>query len=137
MIKIILNGACGRMGHHVADMLAGREDMRRGALSQLDYLLGCNALDISFVTGYGERQVLFPHHRPSAADGIEAPVPGLVIGGPNAKINYPATKERLANVPPAKCYIDETDFADMNEIAIYWNSPEVFVAAYFNMLTRA
>ena len=117
-------------------LLTGREDMRNAALSQLDYALGRNALDISFVTGYGERRVLFPHHRPSAADGIDAPVPGLVIGGPNAKINYPATKERLANVSPAKCYIDETEFADMNEIAIYWNSPAVFVAAYFNMLTR-
>lgn len=133
----ILTSMSNAMAMIMNTLLTGREDMRRGALSQLDYLLGCNALDISFVTGYGERQVLFPHHRPSAADGIEAPVPGLVIGGPNAKINYPATKERLANVPPAKCYIDETDFADMNEIAIYWNSPAVFVAAYFNMLTRA
>lgn len=28
MLKILLNGACGRMGHNVAAMLASREDMR-------------------------------------------------------------------------------------------------------------
>ena len=36
----------------------------------------------------------------------------------------------------AKCYLDETPSADTNEIAIYWNSPAVFTAAYFNMITR-
>ena len=105
------------------------------ALGQLDYALGRNAMDISFITGYGERQVLFPHHRPSAADGIDAPVPGLISGGPNNKMNYPTVRDRLGDTPAAKHFIDETDFADMNEIAIYWNSPAVFVAAYFNSLT--
>ena len=65
----------------------------------------------------------------------EMPVPGLISGGPNGKMNYPNVKDRLANVPPAKHLIDETEFADMNEIAIYWNSPTVFTAAYFNGLT--
>ena len=26
---------------------------------------------------------MFPHHRPSGADGIADPVPGFIIGGPN------------------------------------------------------
>ena len=116
-------------------LITGREDMRAAALAQLDYALGLNAMDISFITGYGERQVLFPHHRPSAADGIETPVPGLISGGPNNKMNYPTVKDRLGDVPAAKSFIDETEFADMNEIAIYWNSPAVFTAAYFNSLT--
>ena len=74
----------------------------------------------------------------SGADGIEAPVPGLVSGGPNKRFTYPATKERLGeDTPPAKYFLDETPSADTNEIAIYWNTPAVFVAAYFNMLTRA
>ena len=78
---------------------------------------------------------MFPHHRPSAADGIEDPVPGLISGGPNSINNYPWVKERLAGVAPAKSFLDVTDSADTNEIAIYWNSPAVFVAAYFNSLT--
>ena len=114
-------------------LLTGREDMREAALLQWNYLLGMNALDRCFVTGYGQRPVRHPHHRPSAADGVDAPVPGLVAGGPNQRFPYPATRERLgADTPPAKYYLDETPSADTNEIAVYWNTPAVFVAAFFN-----
>ncbi len=116
-------------------LLTGREDMRDGALAQLDYALGMNALDISFITGFGEKRVMHPHHRPSGADGIEEPVPGLISGGPNKNWPYQATKDRLGtDVPPAKYFLDETPSADTNEIAIYWNSPSVFVFSFFNAL---
>lgn len=114
-------------------LLTGRKDMRDAALNQLDYALGLNALDLSFITGFGERRVMHPHHRPSGADGVEEPVPGLISGGPNKNWPYAATKERLGpDVPPAKYFLDETPSADTNEIAIYWNSPAVFVFACFN-----
>ena len=115
--------------------LTGRREMLEAALLQWHYALGLNALDTCFVTGFGERPVLHPHHRPSGADGIPDPVPGLISGGPNQRFPYPATRERLApDTPPAKCFLDETPSADTNEIAIYWNSPAVFVAACFNGL---
>ena len=67
---------------------------------------------------------------------MEAPVPGLVSGGPNQRVPFPMTKEALGgDTPPAKCFVDETFSADTNEIAIYWNSPLIFMAAYFNMLS--
>ena len=131
----ILTSMGNAMAMIMNTLITGREDMRDAALMQLHYALGLNALDLSFITGYGERQVMFPHHRPSAADGIEAPVPGLISGGPNKKMNFPNANERLGDTPPAKYFIDETDYADKNEIAIYWNSPTVFVAAYYNALT--
>jgi len=115
-------------------LLTGNDDMRDGALNQLDYALGLNALDISFITGFGEKRVMNPHHRPSGADGIDEPVPGLISGGPNGGFTYPSTKERLGDTPPAKYFLDETPSADTNEIAIYWNSPAVFVAACFSTL---
>ena len=119
------------------ERLTRREDMRLGALKQFHYALGMNALDICFVTGFGEKSVMHPHHRPSGSDGIIHPVPGLISGGPNKRFPYPSTRERLGeDVPPAKYYLDETPSADTNEIAIYWNSPAVFTAAYFNMLTK-
>ena len=130
----ILTSMSNAMAMIMNTLLTGREDMRDAALLQLDYALGLNAMDISFITGYGERQVMFPHHRPSEADGIEAPVPGLISGGPNNKMNFPTVKDRLGDIPAAKSFIDETDFADMNEIAIYWNSPTIFTAAYFHSL---
>ena len=129
------------MNHAVAMILnaelTGREDMRSAALLQWHYALGMNALDLCFVTGFGERSVMHPHHRPSGADGIDAPVPGLISGGPNRSFPYPSTRERLGpDTPPAKCYLDETPSADTNEIAIYWNSPSVLVGAYFSGKSR-
>lgn len=118
-------------------MLTGRQDMRDAALDQWNYALGMNALDVCFVTGFGENRVMHPHHRPSGADGIEDPVPGLVSGGPNRHSPYSSTREKLGEgTPPAKCFVDETPSADTNEIAIYWNSPTVFVAAFFNKLSQ-
>jgi len=126
----IMSHAMAMIVHH---LLTGREDMRRGALLQWHYALGLNALDLCFVTGFGEKSILHPHHRPSGADGIDAPVPGLISGGPNKRFPYSATKEKLGeDTPPAKYFLDETPSADTNEIAIYWNSPAVFVGAYFN-----
>ena len=114
-------------------LLTGRQDMRDAALLQWHYALGMNALDLCFVTGFGEHAVRNPHHRPSGADGIDAPVPGLIAGGPNKTFSYQQTREKLGeNTPPARCYLDETFSADTNEIAIYWNSPAAFVGAYLN-----
>ena len=129
------------MNHSMAmiihERLTGREDMRDAALLQWHYALGMNALDTCFVTGFGEKTVLHPHHRPSGADGIEAPVPGLISGGPNKCFPYPATRAKLGDErPPAKYYLDETPSADTNEIAVYWNSAAILTAAYFNMLTK-
>ena len=115
-------------------LLTGQEKMRNAALKQWDYALGMNALDICFVTGFGERRVMHPHHRPSDADGIEEPVPGLISGGPNNLMTFPMTKEKMGDTPPAKYYVEETFSADTNEIAIYWNSPAIFVGACFNSL---
>ncbi len=130
----IMNGA---MALILSFLLTGRQEQRDAALMQWHYALGLNALDICFITGFGQRSVLHPHHRPSGADQVTAPVPGLISGGPNKRHPYAATKEKLGeNTPPAKYFLDETPSADTNEIAIYWNSPAIFTAAYFNMLTR-
>ncbi|MCR5324906.1 MAG: glycoside hydrolase family 9 protein [Lachnospiraceae bacterium] len=131
-ILSIMNNAMTMTANH---LITGSLQMRNGALSQLDYSLGLNALDLSFVTGFGTRSVQNPHHRPSGADGIGAPVPGFIVGGPNKRWTYPETKERLGeSTPAAKYYLDETPSADTNEVAIYWNSPVIFVTAFFNSL---
>jgi Glycosyl hydrolase family 9./N-terminal ig-like domain of cellulase. len=119
-----------------ACLLTGDEEYRNAALNQLDYLLGMNATGYSFVTGFGERSYRFPHHRPSYADDVDEPVPGLVSGGPNKQNPDMVTKTLVPqDTPPAKFYIDYTSTASSNEIAIYWNSPAVFVAAYFDMIS--
>ncbi|MCX6136612.1 MAG: glycoside hydrolase family 9 protein [Ignavibacteriales bacterium] len=102
------------------------------ALSQFDYILGKNAHNISFVTGVGVRHVLHPHHRPSAADGIMEPVPGLLAGGPDQFLDDAVLKAKFtASTPAALCYADDQESYASNEIAINWNAPLVFVAGYF------
>ncbi|MCW9706510.1 glycoside hydrolase family 9 protein [Fodinibius salsisoli] len=95
------------------------------ALSNLDYLLGRNATGYSFLTGYGDRTPMYPHHRPSAADPIEDPVPGLLVGGPNAGqqdgCEYPSNL-------PNQSYLDDWCSYASNEITINWNAPFVYTA---------
>jgi endoglucanase len=94
------------------------------ALSNLDYILGRNATGYCFVTGSGSKSTINPHHRPSAADGIPEPVPGLLAGGPNParqdKCFYPFTE-------PETAYTDRECSYASNEIAINWNAPLVYL----------
>jgi endoglucanase len=96
------------------------------ALSNMDYLLGRNATGYSFVTGYGSKTPMHPHHRPSEADGISDPVPGMLSGGPNPgmqdKCSYPSSAADEA-------FVDDVCSYASNEIAINWNAPLVYVAA--------
>jgi endoglucanase len=120
-----------------AKLLTHLDKYQNAAQTQLDYLLGLNATGYSFVTGFGDKAFRFPHHRPSYADGIDAPIPGLVSGGPNKVHPDDAAQMTIPpDTPPAKFWIDHTPTASSNEIAIYWNSPAVFVAGYFDSLAR-
>jgi endoglucanase len=105
----------------------------QGALSNLDYLLGRNATGYSFVTGVGSKRVMHPHHRPSEADGITDPVPGLLSGGPNPgmqdKCNYPNTEPELA-------FIDDVCSYASNEIAINWQAPMVYLVNAMEVLQK-
>lgn len=105
--------------------------MRDHAAAQLDYLMGCNALGVSYVTGNGERAYNYPHLRPAHADGIEASIPGMVSGGPNWHPADAVGKELIPEGTPAmKCFVDRYECYSLNEITIYWNSPAVFTLAY-------
>jgi len=98
-----------------------------GALSNLDYLLGKNATGYSFVTGMGFKTPMHPHHRPSYADQIEDPVPGLLSGGPNAQA-YRQDKCTYAYREAERQYTDALCSFASNEIAINWNAPLVYLA---------
>lgn len=96
------------------------------ALDNLDYLLGRNATGYSFVTGYGDKTPMHPHHRPSETDGVPDPVPGLLAGGPN-----PEQQDKCPGYPnqlPDESYIDDVCSYASNEIAINWNAPLVYLA---------
>lgn len=116
-----------------ANELSPDPELIQTAEQNLHSLLGENALDHSFVTGFGTDSVMHPHHRPSASDGIEAPVPGLVSGGPNKNLQDSTIQKLLSpDVSPSRAYVDDEGSYSSNEIAIYWNAPVIFVAGYFN-----
>lgn len=109
--------------------------LNQAAQEHLHYLLGRNALNISYVTGHGEHAFKNPHNRPTFADGIELPMPGWVSGGP---FKTPCDPKAVSLLPagtyPMKCYVDDVESYSTNEITIYWNSPAVFMTAYFETL---
>lgn len=111
--------------------LSGNADYEAIALDHVHYLLGRNPLDISYVTGFGDRPVMHPHHRPSVGDNVADPVPGLVAGGPNRGLNDDCMREHLQGKAPAQCFIDDELSYAGNEVTIYWNSPAVFVISHF------
>ena len=112
----------------VAQRLGADKKCREGAASNLHYVLGRNCWGTSWVTGVGQRAFMKPHHRPSAADAIEAPWPGLMSGGPNARPADERAKQVKA-APPMRMWVDATEAYSMNEVAINWNAPLVFVLA--------
>lgn len=78
------------------------------ALRQVNYLLGVNALDLSFLSKEGENSVKRPYHWTAAA--YQLIIPGLMVGGPNQyKTGADSALLDLINqgTPPAKCYVDQ------------------------------
>lgn len=132
--SVILNQA---MMLVAAYRVEARPDYLNAAQSALDYVLGRNGPGMSFVTGFGARSPMHPHHRPSEADGIKAPVPGMLVGGPNP--GQQDAKDCPAPYPsklPALSYLDHVCSYASNEIAINWNAPLVYVAAAMESLQR-
>jgi endoglucanase len=107
----------------------------RAAVANLDYLMGRNPTGYAFVTGVGEKTPMSPHHRPSAADTVVAPVPGLLVGGPN-----PGQQDHCPGYPsslPALSYVDAQCSYASNEIAINWNAPIAYLSAAIDAEYRA
>ena len=116
----------------VAHLLEENPEYEQIALDQLHYLLGRNGLSQSYVSGFGSKQIKNPHHRPSGADNIKEPVPGMVAGGPTKDREDNVVKNSIPeDTPPGKAYIDAEGSYSTNEVTTYWNSPTLFVATYF------
>jgi endoglucanase len=113
--------------------LAGNASCKAAATGILDYLLGKNPTNYSYVTGYGDNVPMHPHHRPSGSDNATDPVPGFLVGGPNAgredsqQCTYASTMAALSYNDNQNCYA-------CNEVAINWNAPMVFLTAAAEVL---
>ena len=135
------NAVAGNQGVFLlhAYYVTGEQKYYDAAKKVMDYLLGKNPLDMSFVTGFGTKSPLLPHHRPSTADKIEPPVPGMVVGGPQpggediGKETW-MCKDYRTGKTVATSYIDDRCSYATNEVAINWNAPFAYLAGALEAL---
>ncbi len=114
---------CQALALLFADKMLGQEKYRHYALQNADYLLGRNATGYCYVTGFGNKSPMHPHHRISEADGIEAPFPGMLVGGPNpGQQDKKDMKTAYTSNYPDESYMDVMESYASNEIAINWNA---------------
>jgi endoglucanase len=118
-----INGVIARtlISLEVVSRMTGDAKYRIAGGYQLDHLFGRNYYNRSFVTGIGQNPPAFPHHRPSVGDGVPAPWPGLLIGGPSDR----------SSPLIATTWKDESGDYESNEVAINWNAALVYALAAF------
>ncbi len=116
--------------------LTGDRAYGDAAVQGLDYVLGRNALNRSYVTGYGERYSRNQHSHLYAHDidpTLPEPPAGTMAGGANslaALFGDPAAIDQLQDCVEQTCYVDDVESYATNEIAINWNSSLVWVAGF-------
>jgi endoglucanase len=108
----------------------------RAVAWSMDYILGRNPMGRSYITGYGTRPLLNPHHRfwaHQANAKYPKPPAGVVSGGPNSGLEDPYVKAAgLTGCAPEKCFVDNSDAWSTNEITINWNAPLAWVTAWLD-----
>ena len=97
----------------------------KSARGMLDFIYGKNPVSRCFVTGAAWSSPKFPHHRICHSDGIEDPIPGLVVGGINADRQDMLRFPHYPGPQPGLSYTDERCSFASNETAINWNAPLV------------
>ncbi len=100
--------------------LMGRQDSLDMAYEQLSYLLGKNALNTCFVTGFGTYSPKSIHNRLSLAENVL--LPGALVGGPDGAREDEMTQALSSDTPEAKVYVDSYRSYSTNETAVYYNS---------------
>ncbi|WP_446504991.1 glycoside hydrolase family 9 protein [Photobacterium sp. DNB23_23_1] len=113
-----------------ADFAKGQLDNRTSVQSQIDYLLGANAFDMSFVTNSGTYSVRNLHHLYRIATGVS--LPGYLVGGPNEMAQAGVAPKNMGMLS----YIDSEKSYAVNEFAIDYNASLIGLIAvhhaYFN-----
>lgn len=105
----------------------------KAAQQNMDYILGRNATGYCYVTGFGSKSPLYPHHRISTADGIDAPVPGMLVGGPNpGQQDSHEQGVTYVSKQPDESYCDTMPSYASNEIAINWSAALVGLAGWLD-----
>lgn len=110
----------------------------KGAMDQIHYMFGRNAMNKSYMTGVGANPPEHPHNRIHESTG--AYVPGLIVGGPNyVSGGDPDQTAYLAaeHPAPAKCYLDVLSSWSTNEYAIDYCGAGIYALSWFMQPDRS
>jgi endoglucanase len=113
--------------------ISGELRYRDGVIEGFDYILGRNALNQSYVVGYGEKASKNLHTRIFANQldaALPLPPPGTLAGGPNSALQDPFANKLLKGCKPQFCYVDDIQSYSTNELAINWNSTLAWVSTF-------
>lgn len=114
----------------------GERKYRDAVIDSVDYLLGRNPIDQSYISGYGARPMRNPHHRfwaKSMDPKLPGPPPGVLSGGPNSGFMSDEVGAKMkGKCAPMACYADDIRAFSLNEVAINWNAPLFWVAAWLD-----
>lgn len=99
--------------------VTGKQEYLKAAVDQVDYLLGRNHLNKSFITTVGTNSVRNVHHRIAQAQKIV--IPGLMVGGPNSQAQDGIAPKGLGPLS----YADDARSYATNEYAINYNASAI------------
>ncbi|MGJ9406408.1 glycoside hydrolase family 9 protein [Nesterenkonia aurantiaca] len=119
--------------------LTGETRYRDAGIEAIDYVLGRNAINNSYVSGYGTHSSENMHSRWYAADHERLPPfpAGKLAGGANSTLDDPTAQEDLDGCPPQFCYVDAPDSWSTNETTINWNAALAWHASWLDDMGRA
>ena len=96
-------------------------NLKSSIISTMDYYLGNNSIEQSFITGYGSKYPKNIHHRVTMSNNTT--IKGALVGGPNAsREDDIVTDTYNDNTPMAKSYLDDNRSYSSNEVMINSNS---------------
>ena len=127
-IRKFIWGSNGDIANHALTLYLAYEWLddlkyRNAAMEQIEFIYGRNPVDVSFVTGSSWSSPKFPHPRISHSDGVDEPVPGLVVGGINEDRQDSQRNPRYFGKSRGMSYADEQCSFASNEVAINWSAP--------------
>ena len=107
-----------------------------GATTAMDYIFGRNGNDFSYVSGYGDETLQWPHHR-LWANGVDPEFPkapsGVLCGGPNAALSDDYVRGmglKRGALASQKCYVDSGEAWSVNEVSINLNASLAWITSY-------
>jgi endoglucanase len=118
----------------LAHDFTGDRHYRDAVIDGMDYLLGRNPLNRSYISGWGTRPMRAPHHRfwaESLDPNFPPPPPGALSGGPNnTSMSDDVARPMRGACAPMTCWVDNAHAFSLNEVAVNWNAPLVWVSAW-------